>query len=102
MWKKVITAISLMLISTLYLMACGAEGIETGEEVSEELTGELTILSWVPFNNWQYVIEDFTKEHPGGDSNGGYAKEGRTDDRGIYGKVYHQNNDRRGIRYCGG
>ena len=85
MWKKVITAISLMLISTLYLMACGAEGIETGEEVLvetdenntdtgaevseeselEELTGELVIMSWLPFNNWEQVIEDFTAEHPG-------------------------------------
>ena len=85
MWKKVITAISLMLISTLFLMACGAEGIETGEEVSgetdenntdtgaevseeselEELTGELVIMSWLPFNNWEQVIEDFTTEHPG-------------------------------------
>ena len=90
MWKKVITVISFMLISMLFLMACGGEGTETGKqdaegmvgtgaaessadtgtEVSgeskpEELTSELTILSWVPFNNWQYVIEDFTKEHPG-------------------------------------
>ena len=90
MWKKVITAISLVLINVLFLMACGGEGAETGKqdvegmagtgaaessadtgtEVSgeskpEELTSELTILSWVPFNNWQYVIEDFTKEHPG-------------------------------------
>ena len=90
MWKKVITVISFMLLSMLFLMACGGEGTETGKqdaegmvgtgaaesstdtgtEVSgeskpEELTGELTILSWVSFNNWQYVIEDFTKEHPG-------------------------------------
>ena len=61
MWKKVITAISLMLISTLFLIACGAEEVERGEIVSdgmaenntdtgidvseesvpEELTGEL-------------------------------------------------------------
>ena len=66
-------------------MACGAEGIETGEEVLvetdenntdtgaevseeselEELTGELVIMSWLPFNNWEQVIEDFTAEHPG-------------------------------------
>ena len=85
MWKKVMTVISLMLISTLFLMACGTEEIETGEAVSEEtadsntdtgaealgetepeeLSGELTILSWVPYNNWQYVIAEFTKEHPG-------------------------------------
>ena len=90
MWKKVITAISLVLINVLFLMACGGEGTETGKqdaegiagtgaaessadtgtEVSgesepEELTGELTILSWFPFNNWEYVIEGFTKEHPG-------------------------------------
>lgn len=90
MWKKVITAISLVLINVLFLMACGGEGTETGkqdaegiagtgaaessadtgtevlgESEPEELTGELTILSWFPFNNWEYVIEGFTKEHPG-------------------------------------
>ena len=83
MWKKVITAI--LLTCVLPLMACGAEGIETGEAASkgtvensadtggkvsgesapEELTGELTILSWLPVNTWQYVIEDFMKEYPG-------------------------------------
>lgn len=85
MWKKVVTAISLMLISTLFLIACGAEEVERGEIVSdgmaennadtgidvseesapEELTGELTILSWVPSNKWKHVIEGFTQEHPG-------------------------------------
>ena len=76
MWKRAITAI--LLICVLPLMACGAEGIETGEAVTdknnidtgtkalgesdpEELTGELTILSWLPVNTWQYVIEDFMK-----------------------------------------
>ncbi len=80
MWKRAITAI--LLICVLPLMACGAEGIETGEAVTdknnidtgtkalgesdpEELTGELTILSWLPVNTWQYVIEDFMKEYPG-------------------------------------
>ena len=85
MWKKVKTAISLMLISTLFLMACGEKEAETGEAVSqettenntdtgaeaseetepEELSGELTILSWVPSNKWDHVIEGFTQEHPG-------------------------------------
>ncbi len=85
MWKKVITAISLVLINVLFLMACGTEEVERGETVSdgmaenntdtgaevseeselEELTGELVIMSWLPFNNWEQVIEDFTAEHPG-------------------------------------
>ena len=85
MWKKVITAIPLMLISTLFLMACGGKEAEAGEAVveetaenntdtgaealeesePEELSGELTILSWLPFNSWEYVIEGFTTEHPG-------------------------------------
>ena len=49
----------------------GAEsGTDTLAEISEEsepeeLTGELTILSWLPVNTWQYVIEDFMKEYPG-------------------------------------
>lgn len=83
MWKKVITTI--LLICLLLLMACGAVGAETkdtdlegiaehntdtGTVVSEEsepeeLTGELTILAWLPVNTWQYVIEDFMKEYPG-------------------------------------
>lgn len=83
MWKRAI--ITILLICVLLLMACGAEGIETGEAVSEEtaenntdtgaealeesepeeLSGELTILSWLPFNSWEYVIEGFTTEHPG-------------------------------------
>jgi len=37
----------------------------SGESESEELTGELTILSWVPSNKWDHVIEGFTQEHPG-------------------------------------
>ena len=44
--------------------------LESGAEISEEsepeeLTGELTILSWLPFSCWEYVIEGFTQEHPG-------------------------------------
>ena len=85
MWRKVITVILLILISTLFLMACGTEGIETGEAVSEEsadsntdtgaeasgesepeeLSGELRIMTWLPSNNLQYVVEDFMQEHPG-------------------------------------
>lgn len=77
--------ITILIISVICLMACGSGSDETREsthdEVAEigiqneivttkktepgELTGELTILSWFPFNNWQYVIEAFTKEHPG-------------------------------------
>ena len=85
MWKKVITAIPLILISTLFLMACGEKEAETGEAVSEEtaengadieaeaseesepeeLSGELRIMTWLPSNNLQYVVEDFMQEHPG-------------------------------------
>ncbi len=44
--------------------------LEGGDEISEEsepeeITGELTILAWLPVNTWQYVIEDFMKEYPG-------------------------------------
>ena len=83
MRKKV--TIIIMSLCILFLMACGAEGIETGEKTQEkingngtpekteaseesepeELTGELTILAWLPVNTWQYVIEDFMKEYPG-------------------------------------
>ena len=89
MWKRAITIITLA--GALFLAACGGEGAETGKqdtdtagplesgaesgtdtlaEISEEsepeeLTGELTILSWLPVNTWQYVIEDFMKEYPG-------------------------------------
>ncbi len=81
MWKRAITIITLA--GALFLAACGGEGAETGKqdtdtagplesgaEISEEsepeeLTGELTILSWLPFSCWEYVIEGFTQEHPG-------------------------------------
>ncbi|MDE6962438.1 MAG: extracellular solute-binding protein [Lachnospiraceae bacterium] len=89
MWKRAITIITLA--GALFLAACGGEGAETGKqdtdtagplesgaesgtdtlaEISEEsepeeLTGELTILAWLPVNTWQYVIEDFMKEYPG-------------------------------------
>ncbi|MDE6893154.1 MAG: ABC transporter substrate-binding protein, partial [Lachnospiraceae bacterium] len=80
MWKR--TIITIISMCMLYLMACGAKEIETGEAVTdknnidigtevlgestpEELTGELVIMSWLPFNNWEQVIEDFTAEHPG-------------------------------------
>ena len=62
MRKKV--TIIIMSLCILFLMACGAEGIETGEAVTdknnidigtevlgestpEELTGELVIMSWL-------------------------------------------------------
>lgn len=81
MWKRAITIITLA--GALFLAACGGEGAEAGKqdtdtagpleggaEISEEsepeeLTGELTILSWLPFSCWEYVIEGFTQEHPG-------------------------------------
>ena len=81
MWKRAITIITLA--GALFLAACGGEGAETGkqdtdtagpleggDEISEEsepeeITGELTILAWLPVNTWQYVIEDFMKEYPG-------------------------------------
>ncbi|MDE6890448.1 MAG: extracellular solute-binding protein [Lachnospiraceae bacterium] len=69
MWKRAITIITLA--GALFLAACGAEsGTDTLAEISEEsepeeLTGELTILAWLPVNTWQYVIEDFMKEYPG-------------------------------------
>ena len=89
MWKRAITIITLA--GALFLAACGGEGAEAGKqdtdtagplesgaesgtdtlaEISEEsepeeLTGELTILAWLPVNTWQYVIEDFMKEYPG-------------------------------------
>lgn len=33
MWKRVAKVISLMLIGTIFLMACGMEDVETGEVV---------------------------------------------------------------------
>ncbi len=89
MWKRAITIITLA--GALFLAACGGEGAEAGKqdtditgplesgaesgtdtlaEISEEsepeeLTGELTILAWLPVNTWQYVIEDFMKAYPG-------------------------------------
>ncbi len=83
MLKKAIRTIFLMCV--LLLIACGAERDETkdtdlekmaennadtgtGDSVEskpEALTGELTILSWVPSNKWKHVIEGFTQEHPG-------------------------------------
>lgn len=85
MWKRVAKVISLMLIGTIFLMACGMEDVETGEVVEgetaenntdtgaevlgesepEELSGELRIMTWLPSNGWEDVIEGFTQEHPG-------------------------------------
>ena len=87
MWKKVITAIPLILISTLFLMACGEKEAETGEAVSEEtaengadieaeaseesepeeLSGELTLMVWLSYAKdvWQPVADAFMEEHPG-------------------------------------
>ncbi len=80
----------MLLISVIFLTACGFKALEgniqaedssvknvaesrtdseaeneAGESESGELTGELTILVWVPFDNWQYTIKAFTEEHPG-------------------------------------
>ena len=83
MLKKAITTILLMCV--LLLMACRGGENEKGESASEEmaesttymeaetleesepeeLTGELRIMTWLPSNNLQYVIEDFMQEHPG-------------------------------------